>query len=91
MLSQLEQNDATWKSFVYNLPMGTMKCLLNSAIDTLPTKVDLKLLEKVSNDKCRCDRREVLNYILNCFDQSLKEGKYKYTCFEDVPSCQTPG
>ena len=39
-LSKLEHNDATWKSFIYNLPKGTMKWLLNSSIDTLPTKVN---------------------------------------------------
>ena len=42
-LSQIEKNDATWKSYIYNLPRGTMKFLLNSTIDTLPTRVNLKL------------------------------------------------
>ena len=37
-LSQIEKNDATWKGYIYNLPRGTMKFLLNSTIDTLPTK-----------------------------------------------------
>ena len=57
-LSQMEKNDATWKGYIFNLPRGTMKFLLNAAIDTLPTRVHLKLWGKMSNDKCRCGRRE---------------------------------
>ena len=77
-LSQLEQNDATWKGYIFNLPRGTMKFSLNSAIDTLPTKVNLKLWGKMTNDKCRCGRRETINHILNGCDHSLKEGRYTY-------------
>ena len=51
-MSKCEENDATWKSFIYNLPKGTMKWILNSSIDTLPTKVNLKLWGKINNDKC---------------------------------------
>ena len=40
-LTQLERTDATWKSFIYNLPKVTMKFVLNSSIDTLPTKANL--------------------------------------------------
>ena len=77
-LCQLEQNDATWKGYIYNLPRGTMKFLLNSSIDTLPTKVNLKMWGKVSNDKCRCGTRQTLNHILNCCGPSLREGRYTY-------------
>ena len=107
-LSQMEKNDATWKGYIFNLPRGTMKFLLNAAIDTLPTRVNLKLWGKMSNDKCRCGRRETLNHILNGCDLSLKEGRYtyrhdnvlkyisecldktKYSCYVDIPGCQTP-
>ena len=62
----------------------------------------------MSNDKCRCGRRETLNHILNGCDLSLKEGRYtyrhdnvlkyisecldktKYSCYVDIPGCQTP-
>ena len=57
-LSQIEKNDATWQSYVYNLPRGTMKFLLNSAIDTLPTKANLKLWGKRASEKCRCGKKE---------------------------------
>ena len=88
--------------------MGTMKFQLNSAIDTLPTKVNLKLWGKRASDKCRCGRRETLNHILNGCDMALQEGRYtyrhdnilqyisdcldrvKFTCYVDIPGCQTP-
>ena len=34
--------DATWQSFIYDLPKGTMKFLLNSYLDTLPTLANLQ-------------------------------------------------
>ena len=55
-----------------------MKFLLNSTIDTLPTRVNLKMWGKVSSDKCRCGRKETLNHILNCCTRSLNEGRYTY-------------
>ena len=33
---------------------------------------------KVSNDKCRCGRRETLNHVLNCCIVSLKEGRFTF-------------
>ena len=41
-LCGLEQSDTTWQGYIYKLPRGTMKFLLNLTIDTLPTKVNLK-------------------------------------------------
>ena len=78
ILRKLEQTDATWQGYVYNLPRGTMKFLLNSTITTLPTKVNLKLWGKVSNDKCRCCSRQTLNHILNCCGPSLRDGRYTF-------------
>ena len=75
-LTKLEQTDATWKSFIYNLPRSTMKWALNSSIDTLPTKVNLKLWGKRVNDKCFCGQRQTLNHVLNCCNQSLDQGRY---------------
>ena len=89
-LSQIEKNDATWQGFIYNLPRGTMKFLLNSAIDTLPTKVNLKLWGKRSSDKCRCGKRETLNHILNGCDMALQEGRYTYrhdTILKYISNC----
>ena len=77
-MSKCEQTDATWKSFIYNLPRGTMKWLLNSSIDTLPTKVNLKIWGKVNNEKCFCGQRQTLNHILNCCVVSLNQGRFTY-------------
>ena len=35
-LMATEQNDVTWKSYMFNLKSGTLKFLLNASIDTLP-------------------------------------------------------
>ena len=77
-LTQVEKTDATWQSFIYNLPRGCMKFVLNAAIDTLPTKVNLKQWGKCVNDKCFCGRRQTLNHILNCCKISLDQGRYTF-------------
>ena len=41
-LTKLQGSDATWHSFILNLPRGTKKWILNSSIDTLTTKTNLK-------------------------------------------------
>ena len=74
----MEGTDATWISFIYNLPRGTMKFILNSTLDTLPTRVNLKMWGKVSNDKCRCGVKQTLNHILNCCPLSLNEGRFTF-------------
>ena len=54
--------DASWKSFLYALPKGTMKFILNSCINTLPTRANLRLWGKISCDKCPlCGRKETTN------------------------------
>ena len=50
-LTHLERTDATWQSFIYSLPKGTMKFILNSSIDTLPKKVNIKQWGKLTNAK----------------------------------------
>ena len=46
--SEQEKYDPNWKSVIYNLPKGTMKFLLNSFTNTLPTQDNLKLWGKNS-------------------------------------------
>lgn len=55
-----------------------MKFILNSTLDTLPTRVNLKMWGKVTNDKCRCGMKQTLNHILNCCALSLNEGRFTY-------------
>ena len=77
-LTEVQKNDTTWQSFIFNLPRGCMKFILNSAIDTLPTKVNLKQWGKSSSDKCFCGKRQTLNHILSCCKPSLNQGRYTY-------------
>ena len=74
-LTQMEQTDATWKSYLYNLPKGTMKFVLNASIDNLPTKANLIQWGKRTNDKCRCGIKETLNHVLNCCALSFFTGR----------------
>ena len=53
-----------------------MKWILNSAIDTLPNKTNLKFWGKLVNDKCFCGQRQTLNHILNCCKICLDQGRY---------------
>ncbi len=39
---KMENESVTWKSIAYNLPRGILKFAINSSIDTLPTKANLK-------------------------------------------------
>ena len=57
-MSKIEQTDVIWQSYIFNIPKGTMRRLLNDSIDTLPTKVNLKLWGKITNDKCFCRQRQ---------------------------------
>ena len=77
-LTKLELTDATWKSFIFNLPKGTMKWLLNSSINTLPTKANLRQWGKVTNDKCWCSQKQTLNHILNGCKRALDQGRFTW-------------
>ena len=77
-LSYLEQSDATWKSYLFNLPKGTMKFLLNAQLDTLPTKANLKQWGKRTSENCFCGKKQTLNHILNCCKRALDDGRYTF-------------
>ena len=62
-LTLLERCDATWQSYIYNLPRGTMKFILNASLDTLPSKANLKVWGKRGSAKCTlCSQVETLNH-----------------------------
>ena len=77
-LTKLQQTDATWQSFIFNLPKGTMKWVLNSSINTLPTKTNLKQWGKLVNDKCFCGQRQTLNHVLSCCKPALNQGRFTF-------------
>ena len=78
-ICQKEQQDPIWKSFIHNLKKGTMKFLLNSVLDTLPTKTNLKLWSKTTSDKCNlCSNKETTLHVLNGCRTALTQGRYTW-------------
>mgnify|MGYP003407069818 CR=1 FL=1 len=75
-----EQNKCTsWLSFIYNVPQGLMKFILNASLDTLPTNSNLKRWGKRSNSKCKhCSNHETLHHILNNCKIYLDQGRYTW-------------
>ena len=49
----LEKSDMIWKSYMFNLKKGTLKFLLNSCLDTLPTQTNLLQWGKSASDLCK--------------------------------------
>ena len=65
-LAAKEGEDIAWKSNMFNLKSGTLKFLLNSTTDTLPSPANLKRWKKSPNDICKlCRFKETTNHILN--------------------------
>jgi len=78
LVSEMD-NDITWKSYIYNIPKGTMKFLLNASINTLPTMNNLKQWGKTSSDKCQhCNQKETTFHVLNGCKIFLEEGRYTW-------------
>ena len=76
-LAAAEYEDVIWKSYMFNLKQGTMKFLLNSAIDTLPTAANLFKWKKITSDKCKlCRCVQTTSHILNICKVSLDNGKF---------------
>jgi len=78
LLHELDEN-ATWLSFIYGLPRGTLRFILNSCIDTLPTMANLHQWSKTTSDKCiHCGNRETTSHVLNCCPTFLEQGRYTW-------------
>ena len=79
----LEKSDMIWKSYIFNLKKGTLKFLLNSCLDTLPTQTNLIQWEKSALDPCKLclqsgaemqgRRKETTNHILNGCKVALQQ------------------
>ena len=75
----MEQTDPEWKASIYNMKKGTMKFLLNSFINTLPTQNNLKLWGKMFSDKClNCKNRDSTLHCLNGCSVMLHQGRYTW-------------
>ena len=78
-LASAESSDAVWKSYMFDMKKGTLKFLLNSQLDTLPTAANLVRWNKITNDKCKlCKSRETTYHILNCCKVALEQGKFTW-------------
>ena len=74
-----QQEDPTWKGYIYSLKKGTMKFILNSNIHTLPTMNNLKLWSKASSDKCHlCGNRDNTHHCLSNCKVSLDQKRYTW-------------
>jgi len=74
-----EEEDPEWKSFIYNMPRGTMKFLLNAAINTLPTSNNLLQWGKKTSDQCKhCKMTETTQHVLNGCPKFLTDGRYTW-------------
>ena len=77
--AEQEKLDPNWQSVVYNLPKGTMKFLLNSFTNTLPTGDNLKLWGKNFSDKCHlCKNRESTLHCLNGCKVALEQQRFTW-------------
>ena len=78
-LAEKEKGDAVWKSFIYNIKKGTMKFILNSITNTLPTGNNLLQWGKSTSDHCKlCRGKETTCHVLNNCKVALDQGKYTW-------------
>ena len=71
-----EGQDLTWKSFAFNRNKGALKCILNSTLDTLPTKANLLQWKKTTSDKCcLCNGRQTTVHVLSACPVFLNQGR----------------
>ena len=78
-LAAAEKQDIIWKCYMFDLKQGTLKFLLNSSIDTLPTAANLKRWKKSCSDLCKlCKRRQTTEHILSACPVALDTGRYTW-------------
>ena len=88
LLATEEKNDMIWKSYMFDLKKSTLKFLLNSCLDTLPTQVNLCQWGKSTSDLCKLclnadpplqgQKRETLQHSLNSCSTALKQGRFTW-------------
>ena len=80
-LAMIEKSDMIWKSYMFNLKKGTLKFLLNSCLDTLPTQTNLihsESLHQIGRRWIAGRRQEIKNYILNGCKVALHQKRYTW-------------
>ena len=74
-----EENDITWKSFLWDIPQGVLKFAINAGINTLPTYDNLRRWGKRVNDRCPfCGNIQTLLHVLSNCNISLEQGRYTW-------------
>ena len=80
-ISSVNEMDAdfNFKSILYELPRNVLKFLANSAIDTLPTNVNLKRWNKRNSPDCQlCGNKETMLHVFNNCKTMLDQGRYSW-------------
>ena len=78
-LWELQEADYTWKADICNLPRGIAKFLINSTLNTLPTRDNLTRWGKTISAACdRCGNRETMHHVLSGCPTSLDQGRYTW-------------
>lgn len=88
LLSTAEKSDMIWKSYMFDMKKGTLKFLMNSCLDTLPTQTNLHQWGKSTTNLCKLClgadpplhgyRKETLLHILNHCKKSLNQGRFTW-------------
>ena len=74
-----EGNSITWKSFMWDISQGLLKCAINAGINTLPTMDNLKRWGKRTNDRCPfCGNIQTLLHVLSGCSVALDQGRYTW-------------
>ena len=75
-----EDNNVTWKSFLWGLPRGVAKFAINAGLNTLPSADNLKRWGKRTSDICKvCNvEKQTLNHILSSCETSLEQGRLTF-------------
>jgi hypothetical protein len=88
---RIQKWDAIWKLFVFDMKKGTMKSLLNSIANTLPTGNNLLQRGKSTTDNCKkCNGNNVIKYILTCLDTRVLSDLEGYTALSQLMSALPP-
>ena len=75
-----EEENVTWKSFLWGLPKGVAKFALNASLNTLPSGDNLRRWGKRTSDACHIcrDGKQTLHHILSSCKSSLEQGRYTF-------------
>ena len=78
-MENVMENDIKWQSAINSKNENLLKFLINSTLNTLPTKDNLRRWGTGTNGVCDlCGLTESLKHVLNCCSFSLNQGRYKW-------------